>query len=432
MVGKVHRSRGFTLVELLVVIAIIGILIALLLPAVQAARQAAWRLQCQNNMKQIGLALANYESQWGSFPPGQSIGLENPASFPSVGTLFVQNNGMMAILPFMEQKGLENLINNTKGWEDQLPSFYSSSVPGYKCPAASSTNPSQEPVLSGFLQSVNDTVTSFGSGLAAVTAEVSARGAGVSDYGMCKGVSDGWCIFPNAIHKPFELSSSVASITPLERGMFDISLPNQLPFQGTSFACTTSMIADGLSNTFAFGECATGGNWNICKDVGTWSSDPSVTPNYTPNTACVPVAYPNDQSRLLPAMNVWHAPPSFTPISDQGFLITSVFGCTLDKMNRNPVTHTVIDVDISNAAAAIIALSNCRPSTAWTGSLFPKLLPYNRADHRTSNFRSEHAGGANFLLADGSVHFLSDNVDVNVYRGLSTIAGSETFAAPWE
>jgi prepilin-type N-terminal cleavage/methylation domain-containing protein/prepilin-type processing-associated H-X9-DG protein len=102
-------SRGFTLIELLVVIAIIAVLIALLLPAVQAAREAARRAQCVNNLKQIGLGLANYESANGVFPPGvfsiNEATAEDGCGNARLHTLF------SAILPQLEQPGVYNAIN---------------------------------------------------------------------------------------------------------------------------------------------------------------------------------------------------------------------------------------------------------------------------------------------------------------------------------
>ena len=100
-----HRSRGFTLVELLVVIAIIGILIALLLPAVQAAREAARRAQCSNNIKQLGLALHNYHDVYKAFPFGHLYrgGFDNDLTDPNGGSAF---GWAWSILPYMEQQPL--------------------------------------------------------------------------------------------------------------------------------------------------------------------------------------------------------------------------------------------------------------------------------------------------------------------------------------
>jgi prepilin-type N-terminal cleavage/methylation domain-containing protein/prepilin-type processing-associated H-X9-DG protein len=133
------RSRdGFTLVELLVVIAIIGILVALLLPAIQAAREAARRTQCTNNLRQMGLAMHNFESAQKKFPPAE-ICLPDPANPGKTISLGFSCHARM--LPYVEDKNLQDLINFKVAYNDPLNNIpRNTRVPMFLCPSDSDVN----------------------------------------------------------------------------------------------------------------------------------------------------------------------------------------------------------------------------------------------------------------------------------------------------
>ncbi len=122
-----QSPQAFTLVELLVVIAIIGILVSLLLPAVQAAREAARRMQCSNNLKQIGLATHNFESTFRFLPPAfigdNSDAVNSWATWPAL------------ILPQMEGNNQYNLIDLHLRVADQPPAAYQTQSPNFLCPS---------------------------------------------------------------------------------------------------------------------------------------------------------------------------------------------------------------------------------------------------------------------------------------------------------
>ncbi|MEO1616561.1 MAG: DUF1559 domain-containing protein [Planctomycetota bacterium] len=162
-----RRAKGFTLVELLVVIAIIGILVGLLLPAVQAAREAARRMSCSNNFKQIGLAMHNYHSAYKNLPM-QSGGTWVEGSRGGLDAGLRDNNfwrlsWLVGLTPFMEQQGLWELVSNPNDfnddgvldypamgprpwrgnyepWRTQIPTLRCPSDPGQSPPGLARTN----------------------------------------------------------------------------------------------------------------------------------------------------------------------------------------------------------------------------------------------------------------------------------------------------
>jgi prepilin-type N-terminal cleavage/methylation domain-containing protein/prepilin-type processing-associated H-X9-DG protein len=199
------KRHAFTLIELLVVIAIIAVLIALLLPAVQAAREAARRIQCTNNLKQIGLALANYNTSYNSLPMGSS---QNPASGPT--DTGANNNSWSChgqILGFMDQLPLYNAINFS--WGVVAPAF---------------------PTFPAF--QINQTVI------------MSVVGAYVCPSDPLGGNANG---NPNLNNYDACLGTTTLGNTQGSDGMFTYYMSYSLP-----------AVTDGLSNTVAFSEALTG------------------------------------------------------------------------------------------------------------------------------------------------------------------------------
>lgn len=129
---RLRRRSAFTLVELLVVIAIVGVIVALLLPAVQMAREAARRGQCSNNLKQIGIALLHYEHQYRYFPPGCTQCATNPAAM----AIERRHAWSGLLLAFLEQEPLWQQLDTSVRFDDAKNQPATSTVvPVYLCPS---------------------------------------------------------------------------------------------------------------------------------------------------------------------------------------------------------------------------------------------------------------------------------------------------------
>jgi prepilin-type N-terminal cleavage/methylation domain-containing protein/prepilin-type processing-associated H-X9-DG protein len=297
------RRSGFTLVELLVVIAIIGILVALLLPAVQAAREAARRTQCTNNMKQLGLAMQNYLSARKTFPPGsirdKAAGKSNfrdPRVSPHV-----------RLLPYMENQPLYDRFDWTYSWEtDQNAILRRTNVAGLACPSRENNDVD-------YYYSANKPIAGAGGEFA--THYMGVMGA----KGLIPGTTTSYEI--------------------------DTSTPNHGDFATNGIlirdrAIAASKVTDGLSHTFLMGEMS----WNI-GEIEAWTG-------------------------------------GLSPAWQNSMTIKNV---------TNPLNSYKYDI------------------------------PLNQLSINDTSFGSLHAGrGANFLMGDGSVHFISEDIALDTLKSLAS------------
>ncbi len=325
---KRSRAAGFTLIELLVVIAIIAVLIALLLPAVQAARAAARRIQCVNNMKQLALATMNYESTYSVFPPGQMRMATKP---PWGTTLF------MSMLPFIEQQPLFNSWNFNNGNDNLYGSTARTAtvLGALLCP--------------GDVIPVNPIESSPGSN----------KWFAIASYGGNAGSQ----------------SHPYTAVT--RDGIYTYTGPGSTGPGNTQVA--VSGVTDGLSNTLFYGE-----RNHLDQNYDTF--------------AAAGLTFFQEK------MGEW----GWWASSSGGFALSDVAMSTFAPINyKIPFSYANAPPDAKN------------PSTFTTKYEYP----------RVNSFGSQHPGGANFAMADGSVRFLKDSIAMPILHALGTRAGGEVVSA---
>jgi prepilin-type N-terminal cleavage/methylation domain-containing protein/prepilin-type processing-associated H-X9-DG protein len=357
---SIARRRAFTLVELLVVIAIIGVLVALLLPAIQAAREAARRMSCQNNLKQLGLACLNYESARKHYPLGSTIAQPFPEGNGKNGLSW-----LVTVMPYIEQANVSDVIEQRiekwradhngqdpdVGYNDIFADLNDAAIENYQCP---SDNPAE-------------LIDTLSNGQAA-SSYVGVAGSAGSRANDVAGNDDN-------VRETYGYYGSKAGPG---------NLTGPVNYDGMLFMGSKVRpkdVTDGTSNTLLAGE-----RWYSLRAWtigGYWTQGVGTGFNKTPPTG------PLGGQNGFGYKNVDRRYPINASLDSVGY-----YYLHLTQKEQRPILNP----------------------------------PSNKLTMATNDllFGSFHSSGANFVYADGSVHFLGDDLDVNIYEALASKNGGET------
>ncbi len=355
--GFKKPRRAFTLVELLVVIAIIGILVSLLLPSVQAAREAARRMQCVNNLKQMGLSLQSYHGAFKRFPCGYCSFATRDGSGPAEASIdpvtwdAAPGWGWSALLlPFLEQQALaDGLQFDRPIWDRDHANQIALQLPIFLCPSSSGD---REPFV--VRQESGAPLARHGGQILLGRSHYVASHGQESCWGECGSAAEG-VIFTN-------IYTSETTTVPVHGDAGNVA---DGPFFRNS-GVSIRDVTDGTTNTIFLGE---------------------------------------HSSRLSEKTWVGVVPGAFTHPQ-------------FSSPENGP------------DAAATLTLVHAGPSGGEldiTG--FPIIHPLNFPTFHVGQMFAEHAGGGNIGLGDGSVRFISDNVDLLLWAELSSMNEGEVVDA---
>jgi prepilin-type N-terminal cleavage/methylation domain-containing protein/prepilin-type processing-associated H-X9-DG protein len=366
--------RAFTLIELLVVIAIIGVLIALLLPAVQSAREAARRAQCVNNLKQIGLAAANFESVNGSYPPGYGpfpvSTLPTPCTLtgpqPSLGPCRL--NVLGQLLPYMEQGSLYAAFNtqidmciySNPGFANPNDTAQTTIINPYLCPS----DPAQQRIGN------NVAYCNYFASLGASAAQ-----EGGSAYSNMEPINTRWGIYTAEVNYGSD---------PCLNGAPNTDFRKLSPV-------TVASVTDGTSNTAAFSEGKHG------HEVG------AAVPPFVLDGTCTALFSANIDNFNMPICDPNARNSSYRYRGQEYY---RAFGPT------GYYTHTLT------------------PNSQYIDcGTFADGSAINNFSRTHLAARSYHPGGVNVGLADGSVRFVKNTVSIVPWRALGTRQGGEVLSS---